>query len=69
MNPRSKREYREAVHLRYKNATRREKIAILDEFCATCGCHRKHAIRVSQKVQTLYKTKGNKKRKTNHLSE
>ena len=31
MSPRSKREYREAVHLRYKNATRREKTAILDE--------------------------------------
>ncbi len=43
MSPRSKREYREAVHLRYKNATRSEKTAILDEFCATCGCHRKHA--------------------------
>ena len=46
MSPRSKREYREAIHLRYKNATRCEKTAILDEFCATCGCHRKHAIRV-----------------------
>src|SRR4030066_143530 len=29
MSPRSKREYREAVHLRYKNATRRENTAIL----------------------------------------
>ena len=38
MSPRSKREYREAVHLRYKNASRQEKTAILDEFCATCGC-------------------------------
>ena len=46
MSPRSKREYREAIHLRYKNATRCEKTAILDEFCATCGYHRKHAIRV-----------------------
>ena len=46
MSPRSKREYREAIHLRYKNATRCEKTAILDEFCAICGCHRKHAIRV-----------------------
>ncbi|HPD61424.1 MAG TPA: hypothetical protein PKV48_06680 [Thermodesulfobacteriota bacterium] len=44
MSPRSKKEYQEAVHLRYKNATRREKIAILDEFCATYGCHRKHAV-------------------------
>jgi hypothetical protein len=44
MSPRSKREYRETVHLRYKNASRHEKTAILDEFCAICGCHRKHAI-------------------------
>ena len=46
MSPRSRREYREAVHLRYKNASRHEKTTILDEFCATCRCHRKHAIRV-----------------------
>jgi hypothetical protein len=35
MGTRSKREYTEAVHLRYKNATRQGKTAILDEFCAT----------------------------------
>lgn len=51
MSPRSKREYREAVHLRYKNAPRHEKTAILDEFCATCGCHRKHAIRVLKRFK------------------
>ena len=43
MSPQSKREYRETVHLRYKNATRQGKTAIPDEFCAACGCHRKHA--------------------------
>ena len=69
MSPRSKREYREAVHLRYKNASRHEKTAILDEFCATCGCHRKHAIRVLKRIQTLYQTKAKKKRKTSCLSE
>ena len=46
MGPRSKREYVEAVFLRYKKASRKGKTAILDEFCATLGCHRKHAIRV-----------------------
>jgi len=40
MSPRSKREYRETVHLRYKNASRHEKTAILHEFCATCGFKR-----------------------------
>lgn len=46
MSPRSKREYLEAIHGRYKKASRKEKAAILDEFCSTCGYHRKHAIRL-----------------------
>jgi hypothetical protein len=37
--------------VRYKNATRHEKTAILDEFCATCTCHRKHAIRVLKRFR------------------
>ena len=45
MSPRTKREYLEVVHRRYKNATREQKSLILDEYCATAGCHRKHAIR------------------------
>ena len=61
MSPRSKREYREAVHLRYKNATRREKTAILDEFCATCGCHRKHAIRALKGFKRFTKPKPKKR--------
>jgi hypothetical protein len=63
MSPRSKREYREAVYLRYKNATRREKTAILDEFCATCGCHRKHAIRVLKRFKRFTKPKAKKRGK------
>jgi hypothetical protein len=46
MSPRSKKEYIEAVFLRYKKATRPQKKVILDEFCRTLGYHRKHAIRV-----------------------
>ena len=57
MSQRSKREYREVIHLRYKNATRHEKTAILDEFCATCGCHRKHAIRVLKRFRLFTKPK------------
>jgi hypothetical protein len=45
MSPRTKREYLEAVHRRYKNATRVQKSLILDEYCATTRHHRKHAIR------------------------
>ena len=64
MSPRSKREYREAVNLRYINATRHEKTAILDEFCATCGCHRKHAIRVFRRFKRLTKPKAKKRGKS-----
>ena len=46
MSPRSKKEYIEAVFLRYKKASRPQKKVILDEFCRTLGYHRKHAIRV-----------------------
>jgi len=42
MSPQSKQEYREAIYLRYKKASRHEKSLILDEFCATCRCHRNH---------------------------
>jgi len=63
MSPRSKREYREAVHLRYKNATRREKTTILNEFCATCGCHRKHAIRVLKRFKRFTKPKAKRRGK------
>jgi hypothetical protein len=44
MSPRSKKEYMEAIHKRYKHASRSEKKIILDEFCATTGYHRKYAI-------------------------
>ena len=57
MSPRSKKEYREAVHLRYKKAARDEKTAILCEFCATCGCHRKHAIRILKRFKRFTKPK------------
>ncbi len=61
MSPRSKQEYQAAVHLRYKNATRHEKTAILDEFCATSGCHRKHAIRVLKRFKRFTKPKPKKR--------
>ena len=51
MSPQSKHEYVEAVYLRYKHAPRSEKGLILDEFCATLGYHRKHAIRLLRKYK------------------
>ena len=41
-----KKEYLEAIYLRYKNATKKEKSKILDEFCLVCNLSRKHAIRL-----------------------
>jgi len=49
MSSNSKREYLEAIYLRYKKASRKQKALILDEFCTTCGYHRKHAIRLLRK--------------------
>ncbi len=46
MSPRSKKEYLDEIHARYKGASRKEKTAILDEFCTVCGYHRKHAVRL-----------------------
>lgn len=49
MSSKSKREYLEAIYQRYRKASRRQKALILDEFCTTCGYHRKHAIRLLRK--------------------
>jgi hypothetical protein len=57
MSPRSKKEYIETIYLRYRNASRNEKVLILDEFCATLSYHRKHAIRVLRKFKRFRKTK------------
>jgi len=61
MSSRSKREYLEAIYLRYKRASRSQKAVILDEFCATCGYHRKHAIRLLCRFKRFTKPKNKKK--------
>jgi len=57
MSPQSKREYIEAVFLRYKHAARTNKSRILDEFCDTLGYHRKHAIRLLRKYKRFTRPK------------
>lgn len=47
----------ESIYLRYKRASRKEKTLILDEFCATCGYHRKHAIRLFKRYKRFTKPK------------
>jgi len=57
MSPRSKKEYIETIYLRYRNASRKLKTLILDEFCATLGYHRKHATRLLKKFKRFRKSK------------
>jgi hypothetical protein len=40
----SKREYWRSIHKRYRMAQRKEKSAMLEEFCKVCGYNRKYAI-------------------------
>jgi hypothetical protein len=40
----SKREYRRSIHKRYRQGSRKEKTAMLEEFCKVCGYNRKYAI-------------------------
>jgi hypothetical protein len=54
-------EYLEAIYLRYKRASLKEKTLILNEFCLTCGYHRKHAIRLLNNFKRFTKPKPNKR--------
>jgi len=64
MSPRSKKEYTELTALRYKKAALKRKSAILDEFCATYPCHRKHAIRLLRGFKRFIKPKFKKRGRT-----
>lgn len=46
MNGKSRREYLEAIHSRYRRADLQEKQVILSEFCRNTGYNRKYAIRL-----------------------
>ncbi len=63
MSPRARMEYLEAIYLRYKRASLKEKTAILDEFCLNCGYHRKHAIRLLNNFKRFTKPKPKKRGK------
>lgn len=46
MSPMATKEYLDGMRLRYRKArSRREKSQLVDEICATCHFHRKHALR------------------------
>ena len=59
----AKMEYLESIALRYRKASRKQKSAILNEFCATCGYHRKHAIRTLKTFKRFAKPKPQKRGK------
>ena len=56
-------EYLNSIFLRYKKANRKQKSVILNEFCANCGYHRKHAIRVLRTFKRFAKPKLKKRGK------
>jgi len=49
MGIKSRREYLQTIIDRYQRVGRKFKSKILDEFCAVCGYHRKHALRLLRK--------------------
>ena len=61
MSPGARMECLESIYKRYKRASRKEKSLILDEFCATCNYHRKHAIRLLRAFKHLTKPKPKKR--------
>lgn len=69
MSSKSKREYLEAIYLRYKKASRNQKALILDEFCVTCGYHRKHAIRLLRKFTRFVQPKKKKRGRKPHYNK
>jgi len=46
MGKQERRAYLEAIRIRYRRARKAGKSAILNEFCAVCGYHRKYALRL-----------------------
>lgn len=51
MTNQSRQEYLQSVRFRYHGATKQQKQAMLDEFCATSGYNRKYAIRLLNEEQ------------------
>jgi hypothetical protein len=59
----SKREYLARIKDRYRHADREGKSRILDEFCAVCTHHRKHAIRLLNADQRRIRKKPGRRRR------
>ena len=61
MGYQERKSYLAAILLRYANASRSEKIKILDEFCAVCEYNRKYAIRLLKKGPSERQTRSGPK--------
>ena len=61
MSPQSLEEYTEVIAKRYKRASDKGKIKLLNEYCQVTGFHRKHAIRKINNFKFFQKTKKNKR--------
>jgi hypothetical protein len=57
MSLQSRREYLEKISDRYGRVGRQYKTKILDEFCANCGYHRKHALRLLRRGKVRRRTR------------
>ncbi len=55
---RSKQDYLATIRTRYQHGGKKAKSLILDEFCATCGYHRKYAIRMLSKSRPTESRRG-----------
>jgi len=57
MSPGARMEYLASIYKRYKEASKKDKSIILDEFCCNCHYHRKHAIRLLKHYKRYRKPK------------
>lgn len=53
MGQNEKKSYLNEIRKRYRKAQKELKTKILDEFCAICNYHRKHAIRLGHHLEEL----------------
>ena len=66
MSPLAKREYLRKIRNRYKNASKKEKKLILDEFSKVCSYNRKYAIRLINSKFSAEKSPAKRGRKTHY---
>jgi hypothetical protein len=64
MSPEARMEYLETIIDRYRTASRKQKAAILDEFCRNCSYNRKYAIYLLSNFKRYTKKKPRKRGRT-----